>query len=1454
MDTYVPYIPLDRRRSLVQPQVEAQAGTQSDIQSDNVCGAALFADISGFTPLTEALTRRYGTRRGADELVRQINRVYDALIDKVHRYGGSVIGFSGDAITCWFDSGAALFEDVDEEALRATAQRAFWSACAIQAAMHDFDRLQVAADVTISLVVKTSVASGRACRYLVGDPEIQIIDVLAGRLLDRMAAGEQIAQEGETVLDDTTAQLLSGQLTPGQLGTTSGMPLSSNQRDDGYVVLSSQQVQVISNTTLPPESLPEPSAAPGTPPPLGIPEERLRPWLLPAIYQRLQSSRGAEHDRYLAEMRPATALFVRFGGLDYDDDANAGQQLDQYIHWAQRLLQRYEGSLIQITTGDKGSYFYATFGAPVAHEDDSARAAAAAIELLTPPAELATIQNIQIGIAQGRMRVGAYGSRTRRTYGVIGNATNLSARLMMHANVAEILISTEVADEIGHLYQLEDRGLVRFKGKDQLQQVYRVERRNQSHANQFKTLYTEPLVGRDAELVQIDDVIASVAQTGSGHILRIEGDAGVGKSHLAAIATEHAAENHLATVLGACQSTSRDTAYAPFRQIVRHLLNLPVAAQDLDEQQTQINQVHAAVEQMNPEWLLRLPLLGDLLGLPIPDNETTSAFDAQLRQEALTALTLELLRAGADDQPYLLLVEDVHWIDESSQNILVALGRIITETPILLLLVHRPQLGDRSQQNDQFLRESAELPAQTAILLDELSPEGSKALVQNRVHGPVAPLASELIYAQAQGNPFFTEELVDTLVESGRLSHRNALWTLSVSMINALHAAGCLVREEGEWILAPDAALSNANLGVPDTVHGIVLSRLDRLPEAVKLTVKVASVIGRLFDFDLLAQAHPQAQIPDILLQQIGTLEHRDFAQIEKPPPNHSYIFKHNITQEVVYGTLLDAQRKELHLRVAKTLEAQHPEEAERLAHHFYNSDLDDDSVRTKALGYLDAAGQRAKRDYANETALSYFDRALGLDQRWQWLKDKVEVLHILGRRDEEKVTLDALEQAEGVSVFDSAYLWGEYYEAIGEYESAEGAIRRAMVDGDERGVLRCQIQLADVALRQGDYNRAKEGYGKSLELASKGLKLQKEKLEMLFGLGIVERSQGNYAKAKLHLGDALSLCRKLIDRQYEAKILTALSYVYFFQRIFKDAKSCQEQALDIQHSIGDRSGEGLSLMNLAMVVTGEGDHGMAESLSLQSLSIQKAINNRWNEAAVWNALGISYLMTGSWQSARESFEEGLSVCEQIGAEVGRAHLMCNLAQVLRECHEHRTARKLLKEVMLFAQSQDNKQMIADFYSEMALIDLYSQEFDSAIKHSEEALSYLREMGLDDLETGELTTLAIAYIKQGNDTSAFTYAKDALRILERSKGEGIDYPHRDYFRCFQIFSELNEPDLANRALHSAHNLLVRKAQMISNESMRHSFLNNVSFNRAIIQEAEKRSMNSNDFGGATVGT
>jgi class 3 adenylate cyclase len=446
-ETLAVYIPMDRRQALVKGYTLPERSH----------GAALFADISGFTPLSEALAQELGLQRGAEELTRQLNQVYGALIAEVHRYGGSVINFSGDAITCWFDENheRGTMNDEDQPADTASSFIAYRSslqavACALamQAATDQFAAITTPAGTTVALAIKVAVVAGPVRRWLVGDPRIQNIDVLAGQTLDELTRGEHQAQRREVLVQAAIVETTGARMTVAAWRTDA---------DSGA------RFAVVTGLT---EAVP---AAPWPDLPRdGVTEAQARPWLLPPVYERVRSGKS----EFLSELRPAAALFLQFRGIDYDTDDQAGARLDAFVRWVQAILARYDGALLQLTIGDKGSYLYAAFGAPIAHEDDAARAVAAALDLQSSLMELGFINDIQIGLAYGQMRAGAYGSPAHRTYGVLGDKTNLAARLMQAASDGILCDDTIARAAHARLHFVPLPPIV-VKGKAQPVAIYR---------------------------------------------------------------------------------------------------------------------------------------------------------------------------------------------------------------------------------------------------------------------------------------------------------------------------------------------------------------------------------------------------------------------------------------------------------------------------------------------------------------------------------------------------------------------------------------------------------------------------------------------------------------------------------------------------------------------------------------------------------------------------------------------------------------------------------------------------------------------------------------------------------------------------------------------------------------------------------------------------------------------
>lgn len=473
MDQFRVYVSMDRLHALVR-------GVALPERAE---GAALFVDLSGFTPLTEALARDLGPQRGAEEISRYLGLIFEALITELHAFGGSVISFSGDAMTCWLDA--------DD------GRRAVTAAFAMQRALGRFATITTPSGAAFPLGIKAAVVGGPVRRFAVGDPQRQLMDALAGATLDRLAAAEHQARRGEVVLDEATVFALGGWLT-----------LAEWRADEA----TGERFAVVAPPEAPAPAAPWPPVAEGQ-----LRAEDVQPWLIPVVYERLKSGQG----EFLAELRPTVALFMRFTGLDYDLDDDAGMRLDAFIRGVQTILARYDGAALQLTIGDKGSSLYAAFGAPVAHEDDSARAVAAALELRALVAQLPFITSMHIGLAQGRTYAGAYGGAARRTYGVLGDSVNLAARLMQAAGPGEILAAARVRQTAGPAFEWDALPPLQVKGKAEAIPVFALTgQRSPAGQRQAEAQYALPMVGRQTELALILEKLKT-AGAGQGQVVEI---------------------------------------------------------------------------------------------------------------------------------------------------------------------------------------------------------------------------------------------------------------------------------------------------------------------------------------------------------------------------------------------------------------------------------------------------------------------------------------------------------------------------------------------------------------------------------------------------------------------------------------------------------------------------------------------------------------------------------------------------------------------------------------------------------------------------------------------------------------------------------------------------------------------------------------------------------------------
>ncbi len=1408
------YIPMDRRQALVHgaPLPEWAAG------------AVLFADISGFTPLTEALLQALGPRRGAEELTHQLNRVYDALVDAVHAFGGSVIAFSGDAMTCWFGAAATTAGMAAPAALRATA-----CALALQQAMAVFTAVPLPAGGSVPLALKVAVAGGEVRRMLVGDPAIQRIEVMAGAPLVRMAAAEQLATSGEVLLDMPTTAHLGAAI---QVAAWRNDPVTGDQ------------FALVTQLRQPVAPMPWPAL-----PDAALTATQVRPWMLSAVYERLQEGLG----EFLTELRPVVVLFLRFAGLDYDGDPAAGAKLDRYICWVQHVLARYEGALMHLTIGDKGSYFFAAFGAPIAHEDDSRRAVMTALDLRTPPAHLGFTPTVQIGISQGTMRTGTYGGRTSRTYSVLGDEVNLAARLMQHAAPDEVLTSGTVQRAVSAAFVWEVPPPIQVKGKRRPVPVARVVRAQVTWSTGIK--YAGMLIGRTAEVSQAVQALQPILHGQRAGLLYIFGEAGMGKSRLAdELRRQPEYQQRLQWLFCPADELLRQSLN-PFRAWLRVYFNQDSERAEAENKTRFTAVLNALIAQLrttaeqptsptpdrpaqdrrrtlvqpfaHADMPTRVALadelertrsfLGALVDLQWDDSLYTQ-LDPKLRFENTLVALKTLILAESLRRPLVLHLESAHLLDTDSGHFLQVLTRATEAYPLALVLTGRY----RDDGSQVLLPIDADVPQQV-VDLRGLDAEGTRTLAAQILGGRIDTDLTRFLVARTNGNPFFVEQLALDLRERGLLTTYTAPQPDGTG--SQLYVS--FVAEEQ----AP---------ALPDSINAVLVARLDRLATQVRVVVQTAAILGQEFEVQVLALM--LRHDPDLPAK----LQQAEAAAVWQPLSELRYLFSHALLRDAAYAVQLETRLRELHALAGTALEqlyaADPAPHAADLTYHYQRAA---DPIRE--WRYARMAGEYAAARFANADAVRYFSRALELTPtedhagRYALLWAREQVHDRQGDRDAQRQDLAALREladslADPERQIEVSLRQAHYADVTSDYQSmtqaAQSAIDLAQATGNRQGEAAGNLHGARARWYQGDYAAATAQATQALELAHAAGE-QPLEADCLRILGNIALYRSDYPAARVFYEQALAQHHELGDQQGASSTMNNLGIVAFYQGDYLTARHYYEQTLHLKRTAGDRYGESLALLNLGEVAAVQGDYTGAHRYYEQTLRLKRDSDDRYGESLVLFNLGEVALIQGDYTGAQQDYEQALRLCRAIGHRQQESWTLAKLGLLFHHRDDDATARDYSRQALQIAQELNdrNLQALALTHLGHALVAL--EQLADATAAYRQALDLRQALEQPNQALEPLAGLARVALIQGDQAQASRHAADLLHHLERGSVDGTDEPFRIYLTCYEILQAQHDPQ-AVALLEQAYHLLREQAERLDDAAAQQAFLEQVPTHRALV--------------------
>ena len=643
------------------------------------------------------------------------------------------------------------------------------------------------------------------------------------------------------------------------------------------------------------------------------------------------------------ERKTVTALFADIKGsteLEQDlDPEEARAIVDPALKLMIDAVRRYDGYVVQST----GDGIFAMFGAPLAHEDHAQRALYAALRMLEDLRSYAAALRergrapieIRVGVNTGEVVVRAIQTAEGHAeYTPIGHATNLASRMQTVAATGTIATTENTRKLCEGYFTFRALGPTRIKGVSEAVNVHEVTGlgalRTRLQASARRGL--SKFVGREAELTQMKNALAS-AKSGRGQIVAAVAEAGVGKSRLfyEFQAIGHSEAQVLETL---AVPHGKASAYLPLIDLLKNYFGI-TAEDDVRKRREKIGGKILILDRALEDTL---PYIFALLEVS-DSGDAVAEMDAEVRRRRTLDAIKRLLLRESLKQPLILIFEDLHWIDEGSRTLLNLLADSIGTARVLMLVNYRPE----------FIHNWGNKTYYTQLRLDPLGAESAEEML-DALLGTDAQLAAlkKLVAEKTEGNPFFMEEIVQSLFEQGALLRSGTV----------------------------KLAKSLSSIQIPPTVQAVLASRIDRLPPREKDLLNTLAVIGKEFRFELVRQI---AGKPDDELQRTLTnLQAAEFIYEQPAFPDVAYVFKHALSQQVAYGSALQEHRKVLHQRVARALEAQFPETAETepelVAHHYTEGGLG-----AEAIPYWQRAGRRALARWANVEAIDHLKKGLEL-------------------------------------------------------------------------------------------------------------------------------------------------------------------------------------------------------------------------------------------------------------------------------------------------------------------------------------------------------------------------------------------------------------------------------------------------------------------------------------------
>jgi predicted ATPase/class 3 adenylate cyclase len=1229
---------------------------------------AVFIDLSGFTPLTETLMRE--GNKGAEELSIILNDIFAPLVNLVYTRGGFIPYFAGDAFTGIFPAehikNAQEILDIS-----------------VQMRNRFRDRESKFGDFTIG--IRFGISYGAVDWGIVGDQTHSYY--FRGLPIDNCAECQSIASDLEIVFDAAFKQRLGESEARFQEIQTGFFQLNS-------VTLTTQFTYS------------RPSLEP-------VAKEVALAFLPKAIVEYNQDG----------EFRPVIATFLSFKGV------KTHEALDQFTSIILKEVSNFSGYFKEIDFGDKGGVLVALFGAPVSFENNIERSLEFALSVQE---KLHTLQQkipleFRMGIAIGTAYTGIIGGADRCQYAAVGNRVNLAARLMTFADWGDILVDSEV--QKSYQFKFLHKGDIKYKGIKGNVPTYKLLGRNY----ETREVHLSHMVGREAELEQLIEFSSPLFDDHGAGVAYIYGEAGIGKSRLAHEFKKIMLDQNFADWQTCQVDQILKKPFNPFIYFLRNYFNQSPDNTDNQNRsffelrfQRLINTLkqtdHNDSQERLQELIRTKTILGALIGVNY-DNSIWEQLDARGRYQNTIAAITNLMLSIAILRPLVVELEDAHWIDNNSAELLYEFVRHLRKYPILLLITSRfRDDGSKPTIIEPPLLEQLTIK-QLVIDLNILRPKAVRTFAEIALKGKISDDFYEALLRSTNSNPFYLEQILEYFSEQNLIKKENDRWTITDK----------------------DVKLSNS-------INAILTARIDRLSTLVKETVKAAAVIGREFELPILSEvmrnqdifAQKNGNAKTLLREQVRSAER---VQIWLAMSELRYIFRHSLLREAVYGMQLRTRLQQIHQCIAEAIEKLYQHNLEEryvdLAFHYEKA-----GVLDKTCEYLRKAADYARSNYQNQQALEYYDRLLqklttkdDVAHQIQTHTNRGKVLELIGQwdqcKEEYEHALELAKHTRDVLMLGQAnnnlgrllLLQGNYTEATSYLQTA---VRLFESVDDKLGISRVYGNLGDLNFRQGKYQDAKSFFERSIKI---GYSIDESSVnpQVVSNLALTYMNQGQYDEGISAQLVQLEVSKRNNDKQGMANLYTYLGIVYFEKGDYRAALKSLEEGLELSQELGNKHLTSIAIGCMGSVYQRKGDYDTAMEHFQRDLDLVEEIGDKQGTAIALGLIGDLLCVQGDFHKAIEYLQKNLMLCESLGYQKGIAKARNTLGDVFYFLKQYPRSLEAYDKAIEVTRRINNKLVLGFSLVEKGAVLIALNELNALQQVQTEALTIAKELGNPDL-------------------------------------------------------------------------------------------------------------------------